>query len=463
MIRLFRHYVSRIKLTLAVVELLAFSAILCLAEYTRYIMLGSLFDVTANLLAYIVYGTLLFLITLSFGMYHSEVVRNIKIYLYRLILALICGSITIASFLYFFPYITIWRSVLLIALVYSLLILPLVRLLILSIFSKFSLYTRILVLGSGEKSSEIQLFAKQAKELGLQVVDVVGFPGQKVRPGKAIAYESIGDISEFVLDNNIETIVIVSDEDYKDSIPYEDLIACKLVGVTVEDVVGFYEQVRGYVEINSLNAEWIIYADGFQGGKFYELALKRLTDIATSVALLIVASPLMLITALLIKATSFGPVFYRQDRVGLHGKEFNLLKFRSMKIDAESENSPQWAQENDPRTTLIGSFIRKVRIDELPQVLNVLKGDMSFVGPRPERKFFVDQFERDIPFYKERHYVKPGITGWAQLKYPYGASAEDARRKLEYDLYYIKNYSLFLDLLIILQTVRVVLFPKGVR
>ena len=134
-----------------------------------------------------------------------------------------------------------------------------------------------------------------------------------------------------------------------------------------------------------------------------------------------------------------------------------------MKIDAESENSPQWAQENDPRTTLIGSFIRKVRIDELPQVLNVLKGDMSFVGPRPERKFFVDQFERDIPFYKERHYVKPGITGWAQLKYPYGASAEDARRKLEYDLYYIKNYSLFLDLLIILQTVRVVLFPKGVR
>ncbi|MBV1900387.1 MAG: sugar transferase, partial [Kordiimonadaceae bacterium] len=171
----------------------------------------------------------------------------------------------------------------------------------------------------------------------------------------------------------------------------------------------------------------------------------------------------MVFAGIVIKITSRGPIFYRQERVGRYGKPFNLLKFRSMKEDAEAEGQAEWAQENDPRVTLVGSLLRRTRIDELPQIVNVLKGHMSFVGPRPERPFFVDQLQKDVPFYRERHCLKPGITGWAQIQYPYGASFEDSKRKLEYDLYYIKNYSIFLDLLIILQTVRVLLFPIGVR
>jgi exopolysaccharide biosynthesis polyprenyl glycosylphosphotransferase len=188
---------------------------------------------------------------------------------------------------------------------------------------------------------------------------------------------------------------------------------------------------------------------------------KRGFDILASGLLLLFTFPILLVAAIGIRLTSKGPIFYRQERVGFGGKSFMLLKFRSMRIDAEADGSPQWAQKNDPRVTPVGRFIRMTRIDEIPQIFNVLRGDMSFVGPRPERPFFVKSLEEEIRFYAERHAVKPGITGWAQLNYPYGATTEDARRKLQYDLYYIKNYSLFLDLLILLQTARVILFPSG--
>ena len=240
------------------------------------------------------------------------------------------------------------------------------------------------------------------------------------------------------------------------------LLDLKLHGIRVFDEMGFWEQHLGRINLDRLNEQWLTYADGFSTSRL-GAAAKRILDVLVSLAVLVLTLPLMLITALLIKLDSPGPVFYRQERVGLHGVPFTLFKFRSMSVDAEIGGRPRWASQKDTRVTRVGGFIRSTRIDELPQLLNVLRGEMSFVGPRPERPHFVEQLAEVIPFYHERSYVKPGITGWAQVNFPYGASVEDARQKLSYDLYYVKNRSVFLDIVIIFSTVRVILFREGAR
>jgi sugar transferase (PEP-CTERM system associated) len=242
-----------------------------------------------------------------------------------------------------------------------------------------------------------------------------------------------------------------------------DLLRIKTTGVHVNDLSSFLERETGRVDLDSLNPSWLIFSDGFSSGRRLSSAGKRLFDVLVSALILLVSAPLILLTALAVKLESKGPAFFRQRRVGLYGQHFEMLKLRSMRQDAEVGGVAVWAQENDPRITRVGAVIRKLRIDELPQAWSVLKGEMSFVGPRPERPQFVEDLEARLPYYAERHMVKPGITGWAQINYPYGASIEDSRHKLEYDLYYAKNYSPFLDLLILLQTVRVVLFPDGAR
>ena len=242
----------------------------------------------------------------------------------------------------------------------------------------------------------------------------------------------------------------------------ELLLDLKLRGIRVFDDLGFWEQYLGRINLDRVNTRWLMFADGFASSRF-DQAVKRLTDIALSLTLLLITLPLMVITALLVKFESEGPVFYRQERVGLHGRRFTLFKFRSMSVDAESGGKPRWASQKDPRVTRIGGFLRSTRIDELPQLMNVVRGEMSFIGPRPERPHFVEQLAQLIPFYQERSYVKPGITGWAQVNFPYGASVEDARQKLSYDLYYVKNRSLMLDIVILFSTVRVILFQVGAR
>jgi sugar transferase (PEP-CTERM system associated) len=241
------------------------------------------------------------------------------------------------------------------------------------------------------------------------------------------------------------------------------LLRIKTTGVHVNDISSFLERETGRVDLDSVNPSWLIFSDGFSSGRRLSGIAKRLFDIAASAVLLALTLPVILLFALLIKLESRGPAFYRQERVGRYGVGFNLLKLRSMRVDAEAEGKAIWAAKNDPRVTRVGKFIRKVRIDELPQTWCVLKGDMSFVGPRPERPEFVSDLEKQLPYFAERHMVKPGITGWAQINYPYGASIEDSRQKLEYDLYYAKNYTPFLDLLILLQTIRVVIWPEGAR
>ena len=235
-----------------------------------------------------------------------------------------------------------------------------------------------------------------------------------------------------------------------------------MAGVNVTDYLSFWERETGQIDLDEVKPSWLALSDGFRVNKMHRF-FKRAFDIVVSLAFLIITLPLMLVTALLIKLESPGPIFYRQTRTGLHGKPFDVIKFRSMRQDAEKDGVPKWASNVDSRITRVGHLIRRSRIDEIPQVLNVLMGHMSFVGPRPERPFFVKELEDEIPLYSLRHNVRPGITGWAQVNYPYGASVEDAKRKLAYDLYYAKNGGLFLDLVILTQTVRVVLSGDGAR
>jgi sugar transferase (PEP-CTERM system associated) len=257
----------------------------------------------------------------------------------------------------------------------------------------------------------------------------------------------------------VEEIVIASDE--RRGLPHQALLACRMKGIKVSDFSTFWESHAGNVDLDSLQPSWLIYSDGFSMNRG-RLIAKTCFDYTVASLLLLATAPLTVVTAVLIKATSHGPVFFRQERVGRNGKVFNVLKFRSMASDAEKAG-PQWAKVNDARVTAVGRVIRKTRVDEIPQVINILKGDMSFVGPRPERPHFVPQLSKAIPYFDERHRVKPGLSGWAQINYPYGASIEDARNKLSYDLYYLKNGSIFLDFLILLRTVHVILWPHGAR
>jgi sugar transferase (PEP-CTERM system associated) len=302
---------------------------------------------------------------------------------------------------------------------------------------------------------------RTGRAFGFACVGYLKVAGEDSMVSPSRIASGVTSIADFVERARIDEIVVAV-EDRRGCLPMHFLIDCRLSGTAITDYATFFERETGSIDLKALQPSWFIFSDGFPGGRMQQL-MKRALDLTMSVLLLVFFAPLMLLGAAAVKLESEGPVFYRQMRVGHRGMPFSLLKFRSMRADAERDGVPKWADENDPRITRVGALIRRCRIDELPQILNVLKGDMSFVGPRPERPYFVEQLAEKIPYYKERHWVKPGITGWAQLNYDYGASIDDARKKLQYDLYYIKHYSVFLDLIIILQTIRVIFWPKGVR
>lgn len=322
---------------------------------------------------------------------------------------------------------------------------------------------RVLVLGGGERAAKVKAFVDSDASDKLEIVAFLITPGEQVAPGVGNHASELGTekLLDFVRRQEIDEIVVAATD--RRGLPVNPLLECRMTGVVVTDYLSFWEREGRKIMLDSLDPSWLIYSDGFRLSTVANELAKRAIDLAIGATFLVMTMPLMLLVAVLIKLDSPGPVIYRQERVGREGRPFVLYKFRSMRADAEKMSGPQWAAERDPRITRLGNFIRKTRIDEVPQVFNVLKGDMSFIGPRPERPFFVESLARDIPYYNERHRVAPGITGWAQINYPYGASVEDAREKLSYDLYYIKNYSLILDLLVLLETIQVVFWPKGVR
>jgi sugar transferase (PEP-CTERM system associated) len=324
------------------------------------------------------------------------------------------------------------------------------------------LVRRVLVLGTGTEAADVE---QSLKQFG-SGVRIVGFLGVSNGDPSHVAAERIlpsgSSLADTVLRNQVDEVVVAVRERRGSGLPLNDLLACKLAGVRVLDVSSYYERATGQVRLDSLRASWLIFGEGFRQGTV-RVVMKRLFDIVFSLLLLLLASPTMIITAVLIVLESGFPVLYRQERVGQGGRVFRVLKFRSMRTDAERDGKPRWAASNDDRVTRVGRVIRKLRIDELPQLFNVLKGDMSLVGPRPERPFFVDQLSGEIPFYAARHSVKPGVTGWAQVRYHYGSTVEDAVQKLQYDLYYVKNHSLFLDLVVLFETVGVVLTGAGAQ
>jgi sugar transferase (PEP-CTERM system associated) len=322
--------------------------------------------------------------------------------------------------------------------------------------------SRILIFGAGAAARDVGETLKKNDPNA----DIVGFvPGPNEREAAVPAHRIL------VLDDTlpalaqrlgVDEIVVALTERRAGSMPLRQLLDCKVSGIKVHDLNTHFEKTLGQIRIDYLNASWLIFGDGFNQG-VWRTGVKRAFDIFCASLLLVLTAPLMLVTALLIKLESPGPVLYRQERTGLDGRSFSIAKFRSMRNDAEKDGKPVWASANDARVTRVGAVIRKLRIDELPQLFNVLVGEMSLVGPRPERPYFVEQLTREIPFYALRHSVKPGVTGWAQVRYPYGATVEDSQEKLQYDLYYVKNHTLFLDLVVLMETVSVVLTGRGAR
>jgi sugar transferase (PEP-CTERM system associated) len=320
---------------------------------------------------------------------------------------------------------------------------------------------RVLIVGTG---AEAQAVFKDLRADARHMREVVGFfpadPDSQFEVDGAPLFDRTRKLPELVSAYGVDEIVVAVREQRGGVMPMDQLLTCRTRGTKILDLAAFYERSHAEVPVDSLKASWLVYGDGFVQGPLRRFA-KRSFDILASTVLLVLASPVMLLAALAIKLDSRGPVFYRQERVGLGGRSFYCVKFRSMRTDAESDGVARWASKNDSRVTRVGAFMRKTRIDELPQLITVLKGEMSIVGPRPERPEFVAQLSEQIPFYHLRHGVKPGVTGWAQVRYTYGASVEDARKKHQFDLYYLKNNSIWLDLQILVETVTVVMFREG--
>jgi len=326
---------------------------------------------------------------------------------------------------------------------------------------------RVLILGAGERASIIE--RRMRRNVDKRNFEIVGFApieGDKdagIAENKLVRFDYQSNLYQFAIENGIDQLVIACDE-RRNMLPVEHLFKCKPRGIDVIEILDFIERETGQIAVNLIYPSWVIYGNGLDLNQRFKTSLDYKLNVILAVFMLLLTWPIMLITALLIYLEdgrkTGASIFYRQLRVGYDGKPFYIVKFRSMRVDAE-KNGARWATADDDRVTKVGRFIRKYRIDELPQLLNVFAGDMGFVGPRPERPEFVNELVKDIPYYNQRHNVKPGLTGWAQLKYPYGSSAEDAQEKLKFDLYYIKHRSLLLDLTILIRTVEIVLFGRG--
>ncbi|WP_459945414.1 TIGR03013 family XrtA/PEP-CTERM system glycosyltransferase [Desulfocastanea catecholica] len=318
----------------------------------------------------------------------------------------------------------------------------------------------ILVVGTGALASDIARLIEGVQDSVYRVKGFVGEEEPEYNPHGAPVRPTLEDFEELFFRRDFERIIVALD-DGRGATPVKTLLYYKMQGITIEPSTTFYERVAGKILVEKIAPSWIIYSDGFSLSR-WKYHVKRLIDLCFSFIFLIVSLPVLLVTAILIKLDSAGPVFYFQERVGQKNRPFRIIKFRSMRQDAEKDGAV-WAKKNDERVTRVGEVIRTLRIDEIPQLWNILRGEMSLVGPRPERQVFVDQLVQKIPYYNIRHEMKPGVTGWAQVCYPYGASEQDALRKLEYDLYYMKNVSIGFDLLVIFKTVKTVLFKKGSR
>ena len=393
----------------------------------------------------------------------SAMRRRLEMFL-RLGQAFVFGGLLLALVYFLVPGFKVGRGVLLLFLPSAFVAAVLWRSLYFWAWGREALCDRVLVLGTGHSAQEIAREMLRLAPLGFRVVGFVGEHPSEV--GKRLTNPSVIGTADQILDlvetHNVSLIVAAMD-DRRGKLPVAELLQCRLAGLRVEESTNFFERLTGKILVRNLRPSWIVFSQGFNKPRIL-LNSKRVAELFAALALVVLAAPLLVLIALLVKLDSPGPVFYKQERVGEKGRSFTLLKFRTMRMDAEAATGPVWASATeDSRMTRLGRHMRRLRLDELPQLLNVLAGEMSFVGPRPERPHFVEKLRKIIPYYDERHGLKPGITGWAQIKFGYGSNIEDAEEKLQYDLYYVKHMSLRLDVAIILDTLKVVVTGRGAR
>jgi sugar transferase (PEP-CTERM system associated) len=471
-IRFFKQYLSTSFLLLFLIETWVFGISAWAAMHLRFLdpvhpaLSTGLIEQSVGPIwpRVILFVSVMQLSVLSIGLYSKTHVEHGRWgVLLRLGVAFLIGAVALAIVFYFIPYLYSGRGIVALALGIAFLGSLLVRFSFLGTIDKDLLRRRVLVYGSGSRATFINQLTGQPGYLG---ASILGFVHNKndndlIEPHRVIRLDR--PLVERAMTSQVDEIVVAVD-DRRNTLPIDDLLDCRMSGIDVIDLPSFFERESGKVRLEMITPSWIIFSEGFRCHAIGD-ALDRLFDVAAGLVVAVLTLPIMAFTALAIKIEDGprAPVFYRQRRVGKGEKQFKIIKFRSMIQGAEQAGQAVWAQENDSRITRVGAVIRKLRIDELPQVFNVLAGEMSIVGPRPERPEFAEDLGRKIPYYDERHRVKPGITGWAQLRYPYGATLKDAMEKLQYDLYYVKNHSLLFDFFILLQTVEVVLFGKGAR
>ncbi len=413
----------------------------------------------------ITFATFVCLITLYFyDLYEFTVMSNRRELMLRLVQSLGIAWALLALLFYFVPPFFIGRGVSVISVPVVLILLLTWRILIHFLTGHPEIGEKIVIVGTGRAARDTAESVWERRDAGYRIVGFVTENGSRPDnlPLKINLLGSADELEEIIKAEKINRIVIAVRE-RRGAFPTETLLKMSLAGnVNIEECTSFFERITGQVHIEMVRPSWLIFASRKRDTRL-RIFSRDLVHISLALSGLIISFPIAVLTAMLIKIDSKGPIFYRQERVGKNGRSFDVIKFRSMKTDAEKEGKPVWATPDDERTTRVGRIIRTLRVDEIPQFWNIIKGEMSFIGPRPERPHFVAQLATEIPFYEHRHLVAPGLTGWAQIKYPYGASVDDARRKLQYDLYYIKNQSLALDLIIVFETIKTVLFRRGGR
>ena len=462
--RFFQYHLPTEYVLLGVVEYLALFISFYLGLFLRFhgTAWGEMQLVNYDTSAF-VYSLVMQLSLIAFGAYQRKSRQPIEMVALRVAGSLSVGMVVQSLTFYLFPMLFLGRGVIGLSFIISFVLIMSVRLVYQQIDENRDLRLRVLVLGAGNNASLIQHAQAEGKLDSVYIAGYVPMLGDGEGNAEFDLVTPKGRLINYVADNQIDHIVLAADERRK-GLPVQDLLDCKMSGVEVIDLSTFFERETGQIRLDILQPSWLFLSEGF-GVSAFRLVKKRLFDLTIVFLLLPLVIPIMLLSALaiLLDNRGKGGILYRQIRVGKNGRLFEILKFRSMVVNAEEDGQARWASTNDERITRVGSFMRKYRLDELPQFFNILKGEMSFVGPRPERPEFVNELSVNIPYYNERHRVKPGLTGWAQIRYPYGASIEDGKKKFQYDLYYVKNYSNFFDAFVLLQTVEAVLFGKGAR
>lgn len=468
-IRLNKHYVHVPYLFLGLAEAILLVLAAQLAEKIHIASSADLSEYPASLgwPPLFVFSFVLSCCTLSMGVYMALVREGYASMVLRTLVSFfLLGSVALYLLNAIFGRGLIHQGLIFWGIIIASLLVFIARWVFIKVVDTANLKRRVIIYGAGTSARALlEDLLPEADVAGVQVVGCVPSAGEAIDVDPALLIDEPTDWVAFVKQHQISEIVIAPDERRRGeggAFPLNEFLDCKLMGVGATDALSFCERELSKIDIKLLKPSWMLFSDGFKYSK-RRMVAKRLFDVALAGLFFLVLWPFMLLTALAVRLESPGPILYHQLRVGLNGKSFRIYKFRSMRQDAEVGGKAVWAQKNDSRVTRVGAFIRNTRLDELPQLYNVLSGSMSFVGPRPERPEFVSELAREIPFYDTRHKVKPGLMGWAQLKYPYGASVEDAKNKLQYDLYYTKNHSSLMDLLIMIQTVEIVLLGKGVH